>query len=190
MQWFIPSFVAVVLATACLISLCACQVWHCSGSASTGNSAIYGSATGGGVYDYILFRLPFLLHTGWMLLMTANHLALLTRVYETSVAVQLALDVVCLALLLATGIVCLVARPPYQDFCIPMVLIWSLLGIAARLNHPTAALIQVYGQVTIDALQMSALFLAGTLLLCLLPCIVVWVFRTWCVIHVVSLDED
>lgn len=63
------------------------------------------------------------------------------------------------------------------------------LGIAARLQEPTAALVDVYGTTVIDALQMASLFLAGTLLLCLLPCIVVWAFRTWCVIHVVALED-
>ena len=62
-------------------------------------------------------------------------------------------------------------------------------GIAARLEHPSHAMQEAYGWVIIHAVRYAAQFLAATLTACLVPCVVVWLSRMLCVIHVVELDD-
>ena len=115
---FVASFVSVVLALTCLVSLLFSQIWH---SPDVVRNKKY--------WEFVLFRFPFLLHAGWMVLMVVDHLALLFRgpLGSTATSVQLAVDMTALALLLAAGVACLI-RPPYQDFVIPAVIIWSLVS--------------------------------------------------------------
>lgn len=79
--------------------------------------------------EYTFFRFPFYLHTGWMALMTVDHMCLLVRRYAPEhVGTQVAVDILALALLLVVAIVPLtVSTPvywPQQDFIIPLVVIW------------------------------------------------------------------
>ena len=60
--------------------------------------------------------------------MTVDHFALLFRAAAgTTASLQVAADVVSLALMTAAGVACLI-RPPYQDFVIPAVLVWSFVS--------------------------------------------------------------
>ena len=50
-------------------------------------------------------------------------------------------------------------------------------------------MLDAYGSMIISALQDAATFLAATLLACLAPCVIVWLSRELCVIHLVELDS-
>lgn len=112
---FYGSFVVAVLALLCLLSLLAAQKNH---------TADRGSAT-----EYCLFRLPFFLHTGWMLLMTVDHCSLILRRYSDNLSLQLAGDIFSLGILLAVAIV---ALSYMSDFVIPSVIMWVYVSENAR----------------------------------------------------------
>ena len=62
------------------------------------------------------------------------------------------------------------------------------IGIASRLGNPSDALLNLYGHTIVDAMRYACYMLAGTLGSLLLPCIVIWLARELCVIHVVELE--
>lgn len=174
-QCFVASFVAVLAALLSLLSLLASQ-----------KRALQGNRQG--LVEYCLFCFPFYLHTGWMVLMTADQLSLLARAEGGSVALQLATDIVALGLLLAVAAVCCLAGPAWRDFVIPTVILWSLAGIAGRLHHPSADMVDLYGRVAVDAIRCATSFFAGAVGCLLVPNIVVWACREFCTIDVVELD--
>mmetsp|Transcript_4254 Transcript_4254/g.9440 ORF Transcript_4254/g.9440 Transcript_4254/m.9440 type:complete len:376 (-) Transcript_4254:94-1221(-) len=175
-QLFTFSFISVVLALICLISLLLTQIHTISNDERRS------------WLEYMLFRFPFFLHTGWMVLMTTDHFALLFRAFGTSAHMQAAIDILSLALLLAAGVACLI-RPPYSDFVIPAVIVWCFLGIATRLEEPSEKMLEMYGNTLVLAIRDCSFILAGVLSCCLAPCIVVWLFRECCTIRVVELEE-
>ena len=63
------------------------------------------------------------------------------------------------------------------------------LGIADRLSDPSEVMMDLYGRVIIEAVQLASFFLAATVGCCLVPCIVVWTSREFCVIGLVEVDE-
>jgi hypothetical protein len=65
----------------------------------------------------------------------------------------------------------------------------SQLGIADRLCQPSEAMMEVYGPVVVEAIRFAAWFLAATVGSCLVPCIIVWAAREFCVIGLVEMDE-
>lgn len=116
-QLFILSFISVVGALLSLLSLLASQ--HKSLLSERRRNLL----------EYTLFRFPFYLHTGWMALMTVDHMCLLVRRYAPDhIGTQVAADILALALLLAVAIVPLTLSTPVswpqQDFIIPLVVIW------------------------------------------------------------------
>jgi len=114
---FIFSFVAVVLTAVALLSLLVSQhhQYH-----HNGNSRVAGSH-----WEYLLFRLPFFLHAGWIILMTVDHFSLLFRRYSGDTAIQLAVDIVSLAVLLPVAVTALTQA---YDFVIPIVMLWSYVS--------------------------------------------------------------
>eukprot|EP00977_Amphora_coffeiformis_P018134 scaffold6216_cov149-Amphora_coffeaeformis.AAC.1 len=189
-QFFVASFVSVVLTLVCLLSLLLSQLHTQSTNATDEEDwQTIIRQRPSALIEYVLFRFPFYLHTGWMVLMTVDHFALLFRAFSgTTPSVQVAADVISLALMLAAGVACL-NRPPYQDFVIPTVLVWSFVGIADRLQNPSHNMQQAYGLVIVHAIQYAAQALAGTLVACVLPCVMVWLSRQLCIIHVVELED-
>jgi hypothetical protein len=125
-QYFVCSFVAVLAALVSLGSLLASQ-----------KSALMGQKQS--LLEYCLFCFPFYLHTGWMVLMTVDHLSLLSRALEASIGLQLATDIVSLGIMLAVAALCCLASPSWQDFVIPIVILWSFVSVlvmgCSRLWH-------------------------------------------------------
>ena len=119
-ELFTLSFISVVLALLSLLSLLLSQLHTISNDERRS------------WLEYLLFRFPFYLHTGWMVLMSTDHFALLFRAFGTSAHVQAAIDILSLSVLLAVGVACLI-RPPYSDFVIPTVILWCFVSI--RLSH-------------------------------------------------------
>lgn len=117
---FIPSFVTVVAALLSLITLLVLQ------------QSTLGDGGGTGLFswtEYILFRFPFYLHTGWMVLMTADHFSLLFRHFTpNNIAIQLTTDIVGLGGMLAIAVVCLYQPRFRKDFVIPMVILYSYVS--------------------------------------------------------------
>jgi hypothetical protein len=122
-QYFVCSFVAVLAALVSLGSLLASQ-----------KSSLMGQKQS--LLEYCLFCFPFYLHTGWMVLMTVDHLSLLSRALEASIGLQLATDIVSLGIMLAVAALCCLTSPSWQDFVIPIVILWSFVSalIIARLR--------------------------------------------------------
>lgn len=123
---FYFSFAAVVATAVALLSLLVSQhhQHHHHGNSS---AAAADGGTGGAIAEYVLFRLPFFLHAGWVVLQTADHFALLFRRYcPENAALQLAVDVVALAVLLPVAVTALAQA---HDFVIPTVILWSYVSI-------------------------------------------------------------
>jgi len=114
-QLFIFSFVSVVAALLSLISLLASQQ----------HSLIRNRHSR---MEYTLFRFPFFLHTGWMILMTVDHFSILFRRFEADIGLQIAIDIFSLGIMLAVAVACL-TRPPETDFVIPLVILWSYVSL-------------------------------------------------------------
>jgi len=181
MEIFIGSFISVVAALISLISLLASQ--HKSLLSVRNKSR----------FQYFVFRFPFFLHTGWMVLMTADHLAISLRHYlPTHTSLLLAADILALAaLLIAATTAMTYIHPtwwPEQDFVIPCVVIWSYLGIAWRLDDPSEEIILTYGMEIIHAMQWACIFLAMVVSAILIPSVVFRTARECCTIRVVELD--
>lgn len=130
---FIFSFVAVVGTAVALLSLLISQhhYYYHHGNHSVGRRSSSSSIRH--ISEYLLFRLPFYLHTGWVLLMTVDHFALLFRRYAPDdTALQLAVDVVALAVLLPVAVTALTQA---HDFVIPLVILWSYVSITATKQY-------------------------------------------------------
>jgi hypothetical protein len=84
---FTLSFVSVILALLSLLALLASQrlAMH-NGTSSTLNNTAAAAAQCScfsfSVTEYLLFRFPFHLHAGWMILMTVDHLSLIFRFHD------------------------------------------------------------------------------------------------------------
>lgn len=111
---FIFSFVAVALALISLLSLLFSQQSHGSLSSQHGRRSWM---------EYFMFRLPFLLHLGWMILMAVHHFSLLFRRYSGDVSLQLASDIVALGVLLPVATYALYHEAG-PDWVIPIVILW------------------------------------------------------------------
>lgn len=174
-ELFTLSFISVVFALLSLLSLLLSQLHTISNDERRS------------WLEYLLFRFPFYLHTGWMVLMCTDHFALLFRAFGTSAHMQAAIDVLSLSILLAVGVACLI-RPPYNDLVIPTVVLWCFVGIGCRLENPSEKMFYIYGNTLVLAIRDSAYILAGLLGFCVTPCMVVWFAREFCTIRVVELD--
>jgi hypothetical protein len=108
-QSFICSFIAVLGALLSLGSLLASQ-----------KSALMGERQS--LLEYCLFCFPFYLHTGWMVLMSVD------RALGASIGLQLATDIAALGIMLAVAALCCLASPSWQDFVIPLVILWSFVS--------------------------------------------------------------
>jgi hypothetical protein len=113
---FIGSFITAVLTLLALLSLLSAQHYHTVDSRRRSSTS-----------EYCLFKFPFYLHAGWMILMTVEHYSLLFRRYSHSPSLQLASDIVALGALLAVGAFALSYH--VSDFVIPTVILWSYVRL-------------------------------------------------------------
>jgi hypothetical protein len=174
------SFIAAVGALASLLALLESQNQHCSTQSGRG--------LGSGLVEYLLFRFPFYMHAGWMVLMTVDHFSLLFRRYSADTGLQLSIDIVSLGVMLQVATFYL-SRSSWTDFVIPVVIAWSYIGITCRLCHPSEIMVELYGPVVIEAVRLATLFFVGIVGCWLAPNVVVWFAREFCTINVVELDE-
>lgn len=72
--------------------------------------------------EYWIFRLPFLLHLGWMVVMVVVNASMMCRnIHSSSIATQLTVDVVGLSILLPLAII-LLWFSSVKDFVIPFII--------------------------------------------------------------------
>lgn len=50
-------------------------------------------------------------------------------------------------------------------------------------------MLELFGPILVDALRISAIFFAGTIALCLIPNVLVWLAREFCTISVIEWEE-
>jgi len=206
MRWFILSFVAVVLALLCLVFLLASQHYNClcAPTIHRGGGGIMtvvgflSAATGiprqrrKSLLEYWLFRFPFYLHCGWLLVCTVVQFSMAFRYCFThSTGAQLSADIVALGVLLPPGTFFLTGQSSGPDFVIPLVIVWAYISIAVELYNPSDTLEELYGHQAILAVRNASYVFAGLICLMLIPRIVVWIAQEFCTIDVVELiDED
>lgn len=112
---YIFSFVSVVAALASMASLLASQHY----------SQIRGRKS---LVEYWLFKFPFYLHTGWLILCSVVQFSMMFRHFSSDVGIQLAADVVALGVMLPVATFFLTGKPNGPDFVIPVVIIWSYVS--------------------------------------------------------------
>eukprot|EP00526_Cylindrotheca_closterium_P011073 CAMPEP_0113643108 /NCGR_PEP_ID=MMETSP0017_2-20120614/22658_1 /TAXON_ID=2856 /ORGANISM="Cylindrotheca closterium" /LENGTH=391 /DNA_ID=CAMNT_0000554589 /DNA_START=272 /DNA_END=1447 /DNA_ORIENTATION=- /assembly_acc=CAM_ASM_000147 len=173
---FIVSFVAVLCALISMACLLTSQHYY----------RVRGRKS---LVEYWLFRFPFYLHCGWLILSSVVQFSILFRYLTSNVGVQLAADVVALGAMLPAATFFLTGQPSGPDFVIPLVIIWSYIGIALPLHNPSDTLLATYDHSDIVAVRDSAYFFACTVGLMLIPRVVIWVFQEFCTINVVELDD-
>jgi hypothetical protein len=144
-------------------------------------------------WEYWIFRFPFDVHLGWILPLLASRGSMIFRHYGThDVGLQLAADIVAMALLLPCAGAYLHRAQGPPDWVVPLLILWSYIGIACRLTWSTPpSLEETYGSDIIIAVRDAAWCFAGTVGLFTIPQIAVWVAREFLTIQVVQLsDED
>eukprot|EP00980_Cylindrotheca_fusiformis_P001514 scaffold346_cov116-Cylindrotheca_fusiformis.AAC.28 len=139
--------------------------------------------------EYWLFRFPFYLHCGWLIICCVVQFSILFRYLTGNVGVQLAADVVALGSMLPAATYFLTGQPSGPDFVIPLVIIWAYIGIALPLHHPSETLLSIYDHSDVVAVRDSAYFFACTVGLMLIPRVFIWMFQEFCTINVVELDD-
>jgi hypothetical protein len=112
---FVFSFVAAVAALLSLASLLASQQF----------SQVRGRKS---LVEYWLFRFPFYLHVGWLILCSVVQFSLLFRTLTSNIGVQLAADIVALGAMLPAATFFLTGQPSGPDFVIPLVIVWSYVS--------------------------------------------------------------
>lgn len=125
------SFAMVGMTLVALTSLLLSQQQQHAPHLTTGSRAVSTSFLQhpGLLLEYIFFRFPFILHTGWVILMTVDHFSLLFRRYNPNdIALQLGVDVFCLGILLPVAVIALNYNYQAYDFVIPIVILWSYVS--------------------------------------------------------------
>lgn len=112
---YILSFVSVVMALGSMGSLLASQQHsHVPGRKS--------------LVEYWLFRFPFFLHTGWLIISSVVQFSMIFRHYSSDSGVQLAADVVALGVMLPAATFFLTGLPNGPDFVVPIVITWAYVS--------------------------------------------------------------
>ncbi|OEU10219.1 hypothetical protein FRACYDRAFT_247834 [Fragilariopsis cylindrus CCMP1102] len=207
MKWFISSFVAVCLALLCLVLLLASQHYNClsapttrggGGMTGTMGGFLSSSSSSGptqrrkeSLSEYWLFRFPFYLHCGWLLVCTVVQFSMVFRYRFTgSSGAQLMADIVALGVLLPPSTFFLTGQSSGPDFVIPVVIIWSYISIGVELHNPDDRLVELYGHPAIIAVENASYVFTGIIVFMLIPRIIVWIAQEFCTIDVVELIDE
>jgi hypothetical protein len=67
-------------------------------------------------------------------------------------------------------------------------MLYSQIGIAWRLHHASDAMVDLYGDVVIEAIRDATYIFAGITGCILVPNVIVWATREFCTIDVVEFD--
>mmetsp|Transcript_3997 Transcript_3997/g.8155 ORF Transcript_3997/g.8155 Transcript_3997/m.8155 type:complete len:323 (+) Transcript_3997:2-970(+) len=141
--------------------------------------------------EYWLFRFPFYLHCGWLLVCTVVQFSMVFRYrFTQSTGAQLGADIVALGVLLPPGTFFLTGQSSGPDFVIPLVIVWAYLSIAVELNNPSDTLVQLYGHPAILAVKNASYVFMGLIGVMLIPRIIIWIAQEFFTIDVVELVND
>eukprot|EP00531_Pseudo-nitzschia_arenysensis_P018340 CAMPEP_0116115486 /NCGR_PEP_ID=MMETSP0329-20121206/530_1 /TAXON_ID=697910 /ORGANISM="Pseudo-nitzschia arenysensis, Strain B593" /LENGTH=565 /DNA_ID=CAMNT_0003608917 /DNA_START=155 /DNA_END=1852 /DNA_ORIENTATION=+ len=204
MQWFVSSFVAVVLALLCLVFLLASQHYNClcaptvRGRGGMSIIALLSMATIGpprqrrkSLLEYWFFRFPFYLHCGWLLVCMAVQFSMVFRYrFTDSAGAQLTADIVALGVMLPPATFFLTGQNSGPDFVIPLVILWSYVSIGVELSNPNSTLVDIYGRPAILAVQGASYVFTGLIGVMLVPRIIIWIIQEFCTIGVVELESE
>jgi len=142
-------------------------------------------------WEYWVFQFPFDLHLGWLLPLLASRGSMIFRCYgRHNVGLQLAADIVCLALLLPCAGACLTRGQGPPDWVVPILILWAYIGVGCRLFYAPDSLVNAYGNDIIVSVRDSAWAFAVAVGCMVIPNAVVWVAREFLTIRVVQLDEE
>jgi hypothetical protein len=114
-EFFTLSFVAVVCALLSMALLLASQHF----------TRVRGRKS---LVEYWLFRFPFYLHCGWLIICSVVQFSILFRYLTGNIGVQLAADVVALGAMLPAATYFLTGQPSGPDFVIPLVITWAYVS--------------------------------------------------------------
>ena len=112
-----------------------------------------------GLMEFWLLEFPFSVHGGWITAASALNVCVITVDNKSSAATQLAVGIICLAVLHALSVWHLFGykRPNYT---IPCVLVWANGWIYGELQAPKQLIMDTFDQSIIDGIAYSALSVA------------------------------
>lgn len=112
-----------------------------------------------GLVEFWLLKFPFSIHGGWITAASALNVCVMTVYNESPAATQLAVAIICLAVLHAISVWHLFGykRPNYT---IPGVLIWANGWIYGELQQPKQLIVDTFDQSIIDAVAYAAFSVA------------------------------
>ena len=122
--------------------------------------------------------------------MVAVHFALLIRQDASHhLGSQLASDIVAMGILLPVACFFMLQMDGH-NLIIPVVILWSYVGMATRLQNPSDKLVDDYGEMVVSAVLQSLYFFIGIVSSLLGPRIIIWVCNEHCTIRVINFDDD
>jgi hypothetical protein len=181
LKWILPAWIALFINCGCLLWL---QLRLKEQHSLNTNPGKYG-------WRLWVFRFPFDVHLGWLLPLLASRASMIFRHYGShDVGLQLGADIVAMGLLLPCAGAYLVKSRDPRDWVVPLLILWSYVGIGCRLMHTPEALIELYGKDIVEAVRGAAWCFAGTVSLFVFPKVGIWVAREFLTIRVVQLADD
>jgi len=114
-----------------------------------------------GILDYILLRLPFDIHAGWITTAFILNVNVLLKAENANNATQLGVGIISLAALLAVSAFVLFALREYANYTVALVFIWALSFIAVKVNDPdNNALRTIWSETILQAFKIATIALA------------------------------
>jgi hypothetical protein len=114
--------------------------------------------------DYVLLKLPFLIHAGWILAASIVNINVLLVSLQLSAEILYYTALASLLVILGIALVCLF-YPARKDLTIPFVLVWATAGIYVELQNPMDVIVQTFeSPLYILAVQYGAIGVCGLVL--------------------------
>jgi hypothetical protein len=114
------------------------------------------------VGDYVLWKLPFTLHCGWILAATVVNLNVVLVAEGFSTNIQFLSAVGSLASLFLIGVF---TAWRHIDYVIPIVVAWALLGVYVELGSAAASIVISFERSQIDQARYGAIIVSSALIL-------------------------
>lgn len=123
----------------------------------------YYTESDGSLVEFWLFRFPFAIHAGWITAASALNVGVVSVWSNATASVQLAIGIVCLAVLHAVSVWVLfnLSRPNYTIAC---VLSWANGWIYAELQDPSELIVATFDADTISGVAYAAVAVAFVIL--------------------------
>jgi hypothetical protein len=114
--------------------------------------------------DYVLLKLPFLLHCGWILAASIVNISVL--LVDLEVEAEILYYVALASLLVILGIALFALfYPARKDLTIPLVLSWATAGIYVELENPKQVIVNTFqSPFTFSIVKYGAIVVCGVIL--------------------------